>query len=144
MAKELTAQTIFIIVMVLIVVYIVANLIKTALNNVTFWLLRPSESAALDLVSYITALGGTSANVSMEYKVYTSDITYHVKRVDKIICIIAQVSDSGFLSLMSSDVKTYNCYSTPFISEISDPTSEKFNNIHLEKMWNDRVVVDIS
>jgi hypothetical protein len=132
MAKELTAQTIFTIVMILIMVFIIANFINSALKNVSFWLLRPSESAALDLVGYITALGGTSGKTSLEYKVYTSDVTYHVKRSGKLICIIAKISEEGPF-LLFSDVKTYNCYSTPFDPQTNDITPEGFTNFYLKK-----------
>lgn len=145
MVKELTAQTIFIFAMILIVILIIAIMIQTAISNITFWLLRPSESAALDLVGYITALGGTTGDAIIEYKVYTSGVTYYVKKSEKIVCVIAQMTEVGGLPLLGGGLTTYNCYSTPFVSQISEPTSEKFSNFFLKKSFeDDEVKVEMS
>jgi len=139
--KEIVPQTIFILSMILIVLFIIAIMIQTVMSNVSFWLLRPSESAALDLVGYITALGGTTGDSMIQYKVYTSGVTYYVKKSEKIVCVIAQMDKVYGLPVIGGGLTTYNCYSTPFVSQISDITSEKFSDFNLEKYFQDDDVI---
>jgi len=88
----------------------------TVQANITFWMIRPSESAALDIVSIITALGGTTGNVETEYKGFTSKIDYYLLNRDKMICVIAQKTPETMVAA-SGVLTTINCYSAPFVIE---------------------------
>ncbi len=111
MARTLQ-QTIFLIVMILVLLLAAIILIMTVQSNVTFWMLRPSETAALDIVSYVTALGGTTGNIQTEYKGFTSQIDYYLLNRDKMICVIAQRTPS---MPQAGVLTTINCYSTPYV-----------------------------
>ena len=142
MVKLTIAQSLLYVSMVLIVVVIIAILIQSAMANVSFWLLRPAESAAMDLVGYITALGGTSGYVTAEFKPTTENITYYVKGSDKIICVIAQVSQvrGGPIAIpaVGGSLTTYNCFSTPFVADTSRLSIPyEFYHFYLTKYFED-------
>jgi len=146
MVKLTIAQTIMYIVMTLTVLLLIYIFVQSAMTNVSFWLLRPSESAAMDLVGYITALGGTSGYVTAEFKPTTENVTYYVKGSRKIICVIAQVSQvrGGPIDLpaVGGALTTYNCFSTPFFADtarISRPY--EFYHFYLKKSYIDPFIV---
>ena len=146
MVKLTLAQTILYVIMVLMVILIISILIQSAMANVSFWLLRPSESAAMDLVGYITALGGTTGYVTAEYKPTTENITYYTKGLEKIICVIAQVSHvrTGPINIpaVGGSLTTYNCFSTPFTADISSLSNPyEFYHFYLSKYYEYPFVV---
>lgn len=142
MARTLQ-QTIFLIILILVLLLSTFILIMTVQANITFWMIRPSESAALDIVGYTTALGGTTGVVNTEYKGFTSDITYYVLNREKMVCIIAEKTPEQPLA-GGGPLKTINCYSTPFIMEsigVLDPFPGEPLALSFEKLKGTSVTV---
>jgi len=109
MAERVTANTLIIIFTAIIVIFSVIVLIQQAEANIMFWILRPSESTAMDIVSKFTALGGTSGKVITDYSNITSNVHYYIHNEGKVVCVISVKKVEGALPL-----KTVNCFSTPF------------------------------
>ena len=146
MVKLTITQAILYVAMTLTVLVIITILIQSVMANVSFWLLRPSESAAMDLVGYITALGGTSGYVTVEFAPTTENVTYYVKSTEKIICVIAQVSHirQGPINIpaVGGSLTTYNCFSTPFVADISRLSYPyEFYHFYLSKYYQDPFIV---
>ncbi len=109
MAERTTSNTIIIIFTTIVVLAAVIILIQDAEANLMFWTIRPSESTALDIISKYTALGGTTGEVTTDYRNITSNINYNVYSSGKMVCVISRKVETGATAL-----KTINCYSTPF------------------------------
>jgi len=123
MAERVTANTLIVIFTAIIVIFSIIVLIQQAEANIMFWILRPSESTAMDIVSKFTALGGTSGKIITEYRNITSNVHYYVYNEGKIVCVISIKKVEGGLN----PLKTVNCFSTPFevnIPEQIDPEGE--------------------
>jgi len=140
MARTLK-QAIFLIVTILLLLIAAIVLIMTAEAQITFWMLRPSETASLDIVGYITALGGCMGHISTEYKGFTTRVTYYLFNRDKIVCVIAEKTPEGPLPVRGV-LTTINCYSTPFKIErktdgtLNPPRGEPFS-LNLDKLYED-------
>lgn len=109
MAERTTSNTIIIIFTTIVVIAAVIVLIKQVEANLMFWTIRPSESTALDIVSKYTALGGTTGEVTTDYRNITSNINYNIYSSGKMVCVISRRVETG-----AAPLKTINCYSTPF------------------------------
>jgi hypothetical protein len=101
-------------IIVMIAIYI---LIEVVLTQVAFWILRPSEMAAMDLVGAVTALGGTSGYVETDFKTYTTNVTYYIKITEKVLCIISQRKQSTTTPVIGV-MTTFNCFSMPFAPKL--------------------------
>lgn len=115
-------QSIFMIVTILGLLIFTIMFITTVKSNITFWMLRPSETATLDMVGIVTALGGTKGSIKTEYKGFTSEIDYYIKKGGKMVCIIAQKKPEEPLGI-GGVLTTINCFSTPFVADIDDTKS---------------------
>jgi len=125
MAERVTSNTLIIIFTIIIVIFSVIVLIQQVEANIAFWILRPSESTALDIVGKITALGGTTGKIKTDYRNITNEVDYWGLTDKKIICMIALKQETGALP-----IKTINCYSFPFnvnipkLGEVDDGKNE--------------------
>jgi len=126
MAERVTSNTLIIIFTSIIVIFSIIVLIQQAEANIMFWILRPSESTALDIVSKFTALGGTTGKVTTDYRNITNNINYFVYSKGKIVCVISIKEEKGTLPL-----KTINCYSTPFEVNIPSQLEEYEESFHI-------------
>jgi hypothetical protein len=133
---------IFYVAMFIVVMIAIYILIQVVVTQVAFWILRPSEMASLDLVGAVSALGGTTGEVTAEYRTYTGNVTYYVKKTEKIICVISQRKQTEDMPLVGGIYVTFNCFSTPFVPQFdfgySSMESYEFN---LVKSFQDPLVV---
>jgi hypothetical protein len=134
MAERVTSNSLIIIFTAIIVIFSIIVLIQQVEANLMFWILRPSESTALDIVSKFTALGGTTGKVITDYRNITNNIHYYVYNSGKIVCVISIKEEKGVLPL-----KTINCYSTPYEVNIQPQQEEYGESFHLcfQKDYNE-------
>lgn len=98
-----------------------------------FWVLRPSETTALDVVGRVTGLAATTGNVSTEYKNQTGKVFYYFYGLDKMLCVITHLSLTG-TPTMGKEMTTINCYSMPFPVNIEKNEGNEFDLI-LDKYY---------
>lgn len=125
MTERITSNALIIIVTAIVVIFTVIMLIQQAEANIMFWILRPSESTALDIVSKFTALGGTSGKVTTDYRNITNNVNYYVYHEGKVVCVMSIKKGEGVLN----PLKTINCFSAPFeldLEELNDEGKIKF------------------
>jgi archaellum component FlaG (FlaF/FlaG flagellin family) len=108
---------IFYIALFIIVMIAIYALIQTTITQVSFWILRPSEMAAMDLVGAVTSLGGTTGDVKTDFRTYTSNVTYYVKTAGKVLCMISQREQKADTPIIGA-LTTFNCYSMPFDASV--------------------------
>lgn len=139
MGKRTTTNTIIIVVTFIIVVFAVILLIQQVEANVFFWLLRPSEATAMDIVGRTTVLGSSVGEIQVEYKNITG-VDFYIHKEDKLVCVIVQKTGGG-----SKPLTTINCYSLPFDALIEDLSTDAGFTLCLEKKYdtvNDKVKVE--
>jgi hypothetical protein len=110
-------HTLFYIAMFIIVMIAIYILIVVVTTQVAFWILRPSEIASMDLVGAVTALGGTAGDNEASFEIYTTNVTYFVKRTEKILCIISQRKQTMETPVIGA-MTTFNCFSMPFVPNL--------------------------
>ncbi len=119
-------------------------IILQAESNLTFWVLRPSEKAALDIVGRITALGGTTGNVEISYGSEMPDLEYYLMNSEKVTCIITKKIESGPYPVPGGMMTTINCYSSPFPINIPIQEGERVLEFDFEKTYDDGVKITIT
>ena len=117
MGSTTVGHMIFYVAMFIIMMIAIFVLLATVTTQVSFWILRPSEMAAMDLVGTVTSLGGTSGEVTTEFKTYTANVIYYMNRMDKILCVISQRKQSVSTPIVGV-LTTFNCFSMPFTPDI--------------------------
>jgi len=117
-------------------------LIVVVTTQVAFWILRPSEMAAMDIVGAVTALGGTSGDVETDFKTYTANVTYYVKMTEKILCVISQRKQTTATPVIGA-MTTFNCFSMPFAPNLYFNPSYpiEFTEFRLKKIFQDSFVI---
>lgn len=128
---------IFYIALFIIVMIAIYALIQVTVTQVAFWILRPSEMFAMDLVGATTALGGTTGEVETCFWIYTANVTYYVDNPEKILCVISQRKQDIETPVIGV-LTTFNCFSTPFTPQFNFDPDEEFKSYRFElKKWFD-------
>lgn len=119
---------IFYFAMFIIVMIAIYMLIQTVVTQVAFWILRPSEMFAMDLVGSVSSLGGTTGDITADFRAYTENVTYYVKSgktsldTEKILCVISQRKNTTTTPIVGV-LTTFNCFSMPFRPSLNfDPS----------------------
>lgn len=131
MAERVASNTLIIIFTTIIVIFSVIVLVQQVEANLMFWILRPSDTTALDMVSKVNALTGTKGRVTTDYRNITKEVDYYITNDDKIVCVIAQKKELGSLPL-----KTINCYSTSKSVIIPDKNNIQSFLLCLQKYYD--------
>ncbi len=80
----------------------------------------------MDLVGAVTSLGGTTGEVDTDFRTYTANVTYYVKKSEKILCIISQRKQDPLTTPVVGVLTTFNCFSMPFTPQFDfDPSERK-------------------
>jgi hypothetical protein len=124
----------------LICLYAIITIINQASSNIIFWMMRPSEKAALDVVSRFTALGGTTGEITTTYRTEMYGNVYYLVNSGKITCVITKRVQAA-PGVAGGGMTTINCYSTPFSKNLDSHDAEEFIRINLEKYYEDGLVV---
>ena len=119
----------------LIVIYAIATIIFQAESNIIFWMMRPSEKAAMDIVGRVTALGGTTGDVTTTYRTEMYGNVYYLINSGKITCVIAKKTQAA-PGIMGGKMTTINCYSAPIDSTIYQRRMDERIKIDFEKYWD--------
>ncbi len=142
MASTTIGHMIFYIALFIIVMIALYALINTIVAQVAFWILRPSEMAAMDLVGTVTTLGGTTGDVTTHLRPYTENVMYYMKKSEKVICVISQRSQKTETPIVGV-LTSFNCFSTPFTLQSDLPVSAdgvESYEFELKKVFEDPFV----
>jgi len=142
MGYKTFVNVVILIAIALVVLYAVISIILQAESNITFWMLRPSEKAAMDIVGRITALAGTTGNVETDYSTLQPGLEYYLINSEKITCVIARQSQIGKYPVMGGMMTTINCYSTPLSVDITNQQEEMLE-VSIEKKYEDGVEISV-
>ena len=145
MGWDIFANVVILVVVALICLYAIVSIILQAESNIIFWMMRPSEKAAMDVVGRITALGGTTGEVTTTYKTEMYGNEYYLINSGKITCVITKKTQAA-PGVMGGKMTTINCYSSPFSMdpEISRIIGSDEIQIKFEKDWDvdeDRLII---
>jgi len=139
MGWETFSNVVILIATALIILYTIITIILQAESNIIFWMMRPSEKAAMDIVGMVAALGGTSGKVTTSYKTEKGLNEYYLINSGKITCIITK-SIQSTPGVMGGKMTTINCYSGPIDSTIHDRMDE-FMEFEFVKYYDNGLIV---
>lgn len=137
MAERVASNTLIIIFASIIVIFSIIVFIRGVEANLMFWILRPSDTTALDIVSKFNALSGVSGRVIIDYTNITNNVNYYITSENKIVCVIAKVEEEGSMPL-----KTVNCYSTTKPASLGDVDDEQEFRLCLLKYYSTRLEIE--
>jgi len=140
MGWETFANVFILIATALICLYAIITIILQAESNIVFWMLRPSEKAAMDIVGRITALGGTTGKIITTYRTEMYGNVYYLVNSGKVTCVIAKKTQAA-PGVMGGKMTTINCYSAPISAELNQRYGEENMKIDLEKLYEDGLII---
>ena len=135
MGWETFSNVIILIATALIVLYAIITIILQAESNIIFWMMRPSEKAAMDIVGRITALGGTTGEITTTYKTELYGNEYYLINSGKITCVITKKVEAA-PGVMGGEMTTINCYSAPIDTNIIQRIMDESIKIDFMKYWD--------
>jgi len=127
----------------LICLYAIITIILQAESNIIFWMMRPSEKAAMDIVGRITALGGTSGKITTTYRTEMYGNVYYLINSGKITCVITKKTQAA-PSVLGGKMTTINCYSAPISMDLNPRYmgGEEGVKIDFKKYYDDGLIIE--
>jgi len=141
MAWDTFANVVILIAVALISLYTIITIILQAESNIIFWMMRPSEKAAMDIVGRITALGGTTGEITTTYRTEMYGNEYYLINSGKITCVITKKTQAA-PGVMGGEMTTINCYSAPLLMDLHSHHMEEAMKIKFEKSYSDGLVIE--
>jgi len=141
MGWETFSNVIILIAVALICLYAIITIILQAESNIIFWMMRPSEKAAMDIVGRITALGGTTGEITTTYKTELYGNKYYLINSEKITCVITKKVQAA-PGVMGGEMTTFNCYSAPISTDLHPRHMEESVKIEFEKYYDDGLIIE--
>ena len=135
MGWETFSNVFILIATALICLYAVITIILQAESNIIFWMTRPSEKTALDIVGRITALGGTTGEITTTYKTEFYGNQYYLINSGKITCVITKKTQAA-PGVVGGKMTTINCYSAPIAMNLDPRHMTENMKIKFEKYWD--------
>jgi hypothetical protein len=141
MGSETFSNVFILIATALICLYAITTIILQAESNIIFWMMRPSEKAAMDIVGRISALGGTTGNVITTYRTEMYGNEYYLINSGKITCVITKKTQAR-PGVPGGEMTTINCYSAPIDTSISERLMDESMKIEFEKYYHNGLVIE--
>jgi hypothetical protein len=140
MSWDTFANVILLIAVALICLYGIITIILQAESNIIFWMMRPSEKAAMDIVGIVTALGGTTGEITTTYETEMYGNEYYLINSGKITCVITKKTQAA-PGVMGGEMTTINCYSAPIDATINQRRMATTVPVKFEKYYDDGLVI---
>lgn len=143
MGWETFSNVIILTAVALICLYTIITIILQAESNIIFWMMRPSEKAAMDIVGRITALGGTTGEITTTYRTEMYGNMYYMINSGKITCVITKKTQAA-PGVMGGKMTTINCYSAPLSMEndLSSRHMVESMKIKFEKYYDNGLIIE--
>ncbi len=140
MGWETFSNAFVLIAVAFIVLYAIFTIIFQAQSNITFWMTRGSEKAAMNVVGRVTALGGTTGRITTTYRTERGINEYYLINSGKITCVITKLVQAS-PGVRGGEMTTINCYSAPIQSTINQRRMNEHLEIEFEKYYDNDLIV---
>jgi len=142
MGWDIFFDVIILITVAIICLYATITIILQAESNIIFWIMRPSEKAAMDIVGRITALGGTTGEITTTYKTEMYGNEYYLINSGKITCVITKKTQA-VPGVMGGGMTTINCYSVPISMNLQPQhmVGKDGIDVDFEKYYDDGLII---